>query len=94
MFTTHIVTSRDGVKFSIQFESASAACAEVTKTIEENFASRRSAAELDKIGTEYGYHRIPLQELPPMKLFAQTSAFAALIFLALFAPIVLMGYGN
>jgi hypothetical protein len=93
MFTTHIVTSQDGVKFSVQFESANAASAEVTKIIEENFAKRRTATELDKTGAEYGYHRIATQE-PVMKLFLQTSALTAALFLAILAPIVLMGYGN
>lgn len=55
MLTSHIVTSKDGIRFSVQFESRTQASANIAKTVEENWASRRTAAQLAAHGD---YHRV------------------------------------
>jgi hypothetical protein len=65
VITTTTVTSRDGVKFSISFESANEATAKRAAECERNFAATRYAHQLDSFGD---YLRVGLNgyvEAPP-----------------------------
>lgn len=60
MLTSHIVTSSDGVKFSVQFESRTEAAANIAKNVETNWASRRTAAQLTAHGD---FHRVDTRQV-------------------------------
>lgn len=50
MLTTHIVTSADGIRFSVQFESRTETQAAFAKVAEERFARTKTATELISLG--------------------------------------------
>jgi hypothetical protein len=69
MITTTTVTSRDGVKFSISFESANETTAKRAAECERNFAATRYAHQLDSFGDYLrvglnGYVEAPAPKLP------------------------------
>jgi hypothetical protein len=55
MITTIIVTSKDGVPFSVSFEARPQAAARMAEVAEARFAATRTAAQLESFGD---YHRV------------------------------------
>lgn len=55
MITTTLVTSKDGVGFSVSFYSKNEAQARAAEVAEANFARTRLACQLDSFGD---YHRV------------------------------------